>query len=206
MARLAAITATLVTGCASAPRDHAERPVVSHPPERSMHLAVRPVFDTGPSWWTDPDKECPKWSEALPIARQMAGCSTDYVGDPAHKCQALIRKCSPGCDVCRSLKPGQGPDAEFGSVLQPRGETAYATTSGPYLFGGYDTRFDQVHVCADAVLLAKVMLHESTHACRAAGGAVDIYDHGDVFDRGEEGCHAEEIAPVREGKECGDPP
>lgn len=146
------------------------------------------------------------WSKALPIARQMAGCSDDYVGDPANKCQAAIRRCSPGCDVCRNLKPGSGPDAIFGQTRQPLPEKCYASTWGPGFFGGYDTTFDRRFACNDARLLAKVMVHESTHACRAAGGTVYIYDHSDVFRLGPEGCHAEELAPVQGDKQCGDPP
>jgi hypothetical protein len=134
----------------------------------------------------------------------MAGCSEDYVGDPAQKCQAAIGKCSPGFDVCRNLKPDSGPDAIFGLTRQPLPEKCYASTWGPGPFGGYDTTFDRRFACSDPVLLAKVMVHESIHACRAAGGIVDIHDHDNLFRLGTEGCHAQELAPVKEGKQCGD--
>jgi hypothetical protein len=194
----------LLCACASAPRvqhfDNGE-------PYRAANLSIRLAFDTGPGWWTDPDKECPVWSQALLIARQMAGCSEDYVGDPAQKCQAAIRKCSPGCDVCRNLKPGSGPDATFGPTRQPRGETCYANTWGPGFFAGYDTKFDQRFICTDARLLAKVMIHESVHACRAAGGTIDLRDEQEPFRLGRPGCYADtQIALFRGDKECGDPP
>lgn len=165
------------------------------------------VFDTGPRWWTDPEKECPQWAAALPLARRMAGCSDDYVADLKHPCQVAIRKCSPGCDVCQNLKPGQGADTDFGKVRQPAKpeDVAYATTGGPGLLGGYDTRFDPPRVCDNATLLAKVMIHEAVHACRAAGGVKDLYDFRDVFKRGTPGCWAEQVAPFEGGKKCGDP-
>jgi hypothetical protein len=191
-----ALAGILLTACGTVPREIK--------PWSKPQLNVQLAFDTGPRWWTDPDEECPAWSKALRIAQQMAGCSESWVGDPAQKCQAAIRRCSPGCDVCRNLKPGQGPDTDFGSVLQPPGLEAFARTLGPGLCGGYDTRFDQKHACSDAQRLAKVMIHEATHACRIAGGSVDLFDHGFPFQDSLEGCHSEEVAPVTEGKECGD--
>lgn len=192
--------AVLIAGCAGG------QAAASREPERAAQLDVRLAFDTGPSWWTNPDEECPVWSAALPIARRMAGCSEAYVGDPAHKCQAIIRECSPGCDVCRNLKPGEGPDASFGSVIQPRDGPAYAGTVGPGLFGGHYTTFDRVHVCDDATLLAKVMVHEAAHACRGAGGSKILYDKKrDFFKLGAPGCYADEIAPFEGTRQCGDP-
>lgn len=154
----------------------------------------------------DPDKECPVWSAALPIARKMAGCSGEYIGDPAQKCQAAVRRCSPGCDVCRNLKPGSGPDAVFGPAIQPRGRRCYASTWGPGLFGGYDTTFDHRFICSDPSRLAKVMIHEATHACRGAGGLRDLPDYGDRFRPGTPGCFADlDIAPFEGDRQCGDP-
>jgi hypothetical protein len=174
---------------------------------QAADLRIRPAFDTGPAWWTDPDKECPMWSQALAIARQMAGCSEDYVGDPANKCQVAIRRCSPGCDVCRNIKPDSGPDTTFGPTRQPPGQTCYATTWGPGFFGGYDTRFDVRFICSDSKLLAKVMIHESSHACRAAGGTVDLRDERDPFRLGVPGCYADtQVALFKGDKECGDTP
>jgi hypothetical protein len=165
------------------------------------------VFDTGPSWWIDPNKECQHWTAALSMARRMAGCADNYTClDPSQKCQAAIRRCSPGCDVCKSLKPGQGPNSDFGAVRQPSHGTGYAATKGPGLFGGYDTRFDQSHVCSNAALLAKVMIHEAVHACRAAGGEKDLYAKDDPFQRGTAGCYANKIAPFEGDRQCGDPP
>jgi hypothetical protein len=140
-------------------------------PVNSSDFQLRFVYDTGPSWWTDLRKECPVWADALLIAQYMAGCSPDWVADPARRCQAAIRQCSPGCDICQNLKPGEGPDAEFQSLTQPRQGTKYAGTGGPYLCGGFTTRFDRRFACRDATQLAKIMVHESTHACRGAGGS-----------------------------------
>src|SRR3954471_10718641 len=108
--------ALILCACAGAPP---ARRVGQSDIHRAANLHICPAFDTGPSWWTNPDKECPVWSKALPLARRMAGCSEGYVGDPAQKCQVAIRKCSPDCDVCRNLKPGAGPDAIFGPTRQP---------------------------------------------------------------------------------------
>ena len=184
------------------PEDFQDRAVEGAP---LPNLSIRLAFDTGPSWWTDPDKECPQWSAALPIARRMAGCASDYVGDPTHPCQAIIRKCSPGCDVCRNLKPGEGPDSDFGSVIQPPYGETFATTRGPGLFGGHDTRFDRTHVCHDATLLAKVMVHEAAHACRGAGGSKTLYDEKYILKIGTPGCYADLIAPFEGNRQCGDP-
>ena len=199
-----ALIGALVAACSSSPR---VRPIPTRSDgDRATNLSIRLVFDTGPKWWTDPDEECPAWSQALPLARGIAGCSEDYVGDPTQRCQAAIRKCSTGCDVCRNLKPGQGPDTDFGRVRQPPDGVSYAATDGPYLLGGYDTRFDRAHVCADAKWLADVMIHEATHACRAAGGDKDLYDEKDFFDRGTPGCYAGDVAPFEGGRRCGDSP
>jgi len=200
------VTVALIVGCATVPPERAEQPVAPCEPKPAAHLDIRLAFDTGPSWWTAPDKECPQWSAALLLARHMAGCSENYVGDPAHKCQAVIRRCSPGCDVCRNLKPGEGPDTTFGSVMQPSDGEAYAATSGPGFFGGHDTTFDRAHACAHAPLLAKVMVHEGTHACRGAGGSKILYDKKrDLFRLGTPGCYADEIAPFEGKRQCGDP-
>lgn len=149
-------------------------------------------------------KECAQWAAALPLARRMAGCSDEYVADLGHKCQVAIRKCSHGCDVCQNLKPGQGADTDFGAVRQAPRRKVYATTDGPWLLGGYDTRFDPARVCADATLLAKVMVHEAVHACRATGGDQDLYDKDDFFMRGIAGCYAHQITPFEGEAECGD--
>jgi len=202
-----ASTVTSGAGCANISPNHNELPVAFREPHRAAGLNIRLAFDTGPGWWTDPNKECPQWDAALPIARRMAGCSADYVGDLAHKCQAIIRKCSPGCDLCRNLKPGDGPDTDFGSVLQPFDGPAYARTIGPGLFGGHYTRFDRVHACGNAILLAKVMVHEAAHACRGAGGSKTLYDSDHILRLGSPGCYAEQIAPFKpeSNRECGDP-
>lgn len=144
------------------------------------------------------------WSKALPIARQMAGCSEDYVGDPEQKCQAAIRKCSPGCDVCRNLKPDAGPDAVFRPTPQPHQGVCHARTWGPGFFGGYDTTFDSRMACSDANLLARVMVHEAAHACHAAGGATDLYDTYDTLRRGTPGCYSQDVTPVEGDRPCGD--
>ena len=195
---------TLFSACASAPRESVVNRGEAY---QATNLSIRLAFDTGPSWWTDPDKECPVWRKGLSIARQMAGCSEEYVGDPTQKCQVAVRRCSPGCDVCRNLRPGDGPDAIFGLVPQPRGERCYARTWGPGLLGGYDTTFDYRFICADAQMLAKVMIHEATHACRAAGGTTDLHDWEDIFRLGTPGCYADiNVAPFEGGKQCGDSP
>ena len=194
--------------CASVTSDQDEKPVIYQEPQRPTGLDIRLAFDTGPDWWTDPDKECPQWSAALLVAGRMAGCSANYVGDPAHKCQAIIRKCSPGCDVCRNLKPGEGPDTDFGPVLQPRDGPAYARTIGPGLFGGHYTRFDRSQACGSATLLAKVMVHEAAHACRAAGGSEILYDSDHILKLGNPECYLDRIVPFKpeSNRECGDPP
>lgn len=191
----------LLCACAGTP---SARRADANEAYEAANLTVCPAFDTGPSWWTDPDKECPVWSQALPIARQMAGCSEDYVGDPANKCQTVIRRCSPGCDVCRNLKPGAGPDAIFGLTRQPRIGTCYASTWGPGFFGGYDTTFDRRFACSSAFQLARVMVHEATHACLAAGGPRELYDSYDTFRRGTPGCLSDAVAPVDGDEQCGD--
>ena len=78
-------------------------------------------------------------------------------------------------------------------------------TWGPGLLGGYDTTFDRRYACDEPEFLAKVMIHESVHACRAAGGLIDISDAEDRFRPGTPGCFADlDIAPFKGDRQCGD--
>ena len=185
--------------------------------------AADPVFGVGgrsPACWPEPSPGLRHWAELVDgSGRGMSGVERRAPDRPPNggmlrgSCRRPrtevpggIRKCSPGCDVCRNLKPGQGPDTDFGMVRQPRDGTAYAATDGPWLLGGYDTRFDRDRICADANMLAKVMVHEATHACRAAGGTKDLRDEQDPLKLGTPGCYADkDVAPFEGGRQCGDP-
>lgn len=98
----------------------------------------------------------------------------------------------------------RGPDTIFGHIFQGADGPIHATTGGPYLFGGFDTKFDKAEACGDKVKLAKVMIHETTHACTAAGGQENLYDSYDLWNRGVPGCFANVVAPFKGTRECGD--
>lgn len=176
-------------------------PLVRSPSPRRAPLFA---FDTG----SHPEAECKYWNEGLELARQMAGCDEAFQRkDPEQKCQKRVRQCSPGCDICKNLKPGDGPDTEFGLLLQVPGGPTHATTK-PGFFYGYDSKFDVRKACAtSAFQLARVMVHEAVHACPMAGGSKSSFDSRDGFSRCENSsCCTDVVAPVRDDNKdtCGD--
>lgn len=199
---LACAPTTARTGGQVVPKGFMEDgPLVRSPaPKRTTLLA----FDTD----SHPEAECKYWNEGLELARQMAGCDEAFrCRDPEQKCQKRVRQCSPGCDICKNLKPGGGADTEFGLVLQPRGRVVDATTISGFFYG-YDSKFDVRTACAtSAFQLARVMVHEAIHACPMAGGAKPSFDSNDTLKRCEDtSCCTDAIAPVnyKSTKTCGD--
>lgn len=160
------------------------------------------LFDTPSS----PSSLCAKWDDALPIARKMAGCDEAYSCDLANPCQKAIRGCSTGCDICKALMPGSGPSAEFGEL--PGANPSHKADTWPLWYSmpnrpRYNTKFDVRYSCADAHLLAQVMIHEASHACTQLGGANGTFDSYDLWKRGKPGCYSDFIAPFKPGTVCG---
>jgi hypothetical protein len=171
----------LIVGCAGAQPKRTEQPAAPCKPVRAARRTIQVGFDTGWSWLTDPDEECSQWSAALQEAKKLAGCNDEWRYSYKTDCQEAIRSCSPGCDICKVLEPGEGPSASFHEIRQDCDGTVFATTSLPGLFGGQDTDFDPGLTCGDITRLAYAMIHETTHACKSAGGDHILVDSYWVF-------------------------
>lgn len=125
--------------------------------------------------------DCQNWNAALTIANHKMGC--DGGNPPLTECQKSLP-----CDVCPFLKEGAWPPAEivdfpakkhrgikntiYGAVIwdaswlescpiddQTKVEFKWSLCSGEGVWG-----FDKIDT------LAKAMVHEALHLCRAVGG------------------------------------
>jgi hypothetical protein len=126
-------------------------------------------------------QQCPNWKEAMRKAERIAGCDAHHRGDPNNRCQAALKRCKGGCDICQFL--GSGNRLEADSYVADQDEWAPITRvpiESRHL-NGYDgirakaeagaaSRLYKFNwqLCNDAGfvdVLAPTIAHEAMHAC-----------------------------------------
>lgn len=157
-------------------------------------------------------QRCPNWREAMRRAEAIAGCDAHHRGDPNNRCQAALKRCRGGCDICQFL--GRGNRLEADAYVADEDEWAPITRVPPDATrpNGYDGLRAKVdgawfgrqfkfnwHLCnapAFADVLAPTIAHEAMHEC------ISVNPPG-ILDRGffpPPGCAAEDLENVCSGK------
>ena len=93
---------------------------------------------------------CPNWESALVEARRMAGCSSDMVcTQTSSLCQAQIKLCSRGCDICRILSDGTPPtvfvNSDIGQESDDTRTPIAGVSHGEDHLGSRRYQFHQTH-------------------------------------------------------------
>jgi RHS repeat-associated protein len=131
-----------------------------------------------PLAFADPDAnfkaphQCTNWSLALDAARRQAGCGGASTGGTKKscRCQQKLKDCS-ACDICQLLDEAYLTPAFSVEDLQCAGKSSwgcsYVTTAGK---GELDVDRSACEDPSKAGQLAKTLIHEATHFCKALGG------------------------------------
>jgi hypothetical protein len=153
--------------------------------------------------------DCPNWRAAVRGAQVIAGCDARLHGAPESKCQAALRRCQGGCDICRFLG-GDGLDAyvadedEWAPIERvamskdsPNGYDGIRAKQDPGLFRRrYKFNWHLCHQVSFVDVLARTIAHEAMHEC------VAVNPPG-IFDKRfspPPGCSAEELENICVGR------
>lgn len=155
---------------------------------------------------------CPNWKEAMHRAEAIAGCDAHHRGDPNNRCQAALKRCKGGCDICQFL--GDRNQLELNSYVADEDEwpaVRRVSMNRRYINGYEGTRAKSEpgvvsrqykfnwHLCHEPAfvdVLASTIDHESMHGCAAV-------NFPGIFDKGlspPQGCSAEELENTCVGK------
>lgn len=159
--------------------------------------------------------QCPNWNEAMRRAERLAGCDAHHRGDPNNRCQAALKQCMGGCDICQFL--GSGNRFESDAFIAEKDEPQWGLVTrvpidrehlngygggkrGAVEVGLFSRRFKfNWHLCNDSSfvdVLASTIDHEATHAC------IEVNPPG-ILDKGffpPPDCSAEELENICVGK------
>jgi hypothetical protein len=154
---------------------------------------------------------CPYWADALRRAQEIAACDASHRGDPKSRCQAAIRRCKGGCDICQFLKPGglgayvaDKDEENWGPIervpmsdTNPNGYKGLRAWQDPGLLSReYKFNWYLCNMAGWSGVLGETIVHEAMHECIAVSPPGILDDR--LFP--PSGCSAEDLENICVGK------